>query len=70
MPSYEEALPALRDAARSLRKAQAVGLYMDGLFEEAHLRNRIKNKQGRRRSNSGKRAFAKIGNIRPACLYI
>ncbi len=46
-PSYEEALPALRDAARSLRKAQAVGLYMDGLFEEAHLRNRIKNKQGR-----------------------
>ena len=47
MPSYEEALPALRDAARSLRKAQAVGLYMDGLFEEAHLRNRIKNKQGR-----------------------
>ena len=47
MPSYEEALPALRDAARSLRKAQAVGLYMDGVFEEAHLRNRIKNKQGR-----------------------
>ena len=46
-PSYEEALPALRDATRSLRKAQAVGLYMDGLFEEAHLRNRIKNKQGR-----------------------
>ena len=46
-PSYEEALPALRDAARSLRKAQAVGLYMDGLFEEAHLRHRIKNKQGR-----------------------
>ena len=26
-PSYEEALPALRDATRSLRKAQAVGLY-------------------------------------------
>lgn len=43
-PSYEEALPALRNAARSLRKAQAVGLYMDGLFEEAHLRKRIKNK--------------------------
>lgn len=47
IPSYEEALPALRNAAQSLRKAQAVGLYMDGLFEEAHLRNRIKNKQDR-----------------------
>lgn len=47
IPSYEKALPALRNAAQSLRKAQAVKLYMDGLFEEAHLRNRIKNKQDR-----------------------
>lgn len=45
VPSYEEALPSLRNAAQSLRKAQATGLYMDGLFEEAHLKNRIKNKQ-------------------------
>ena len=47
IPSYEEALPALRNAAQSLRKAQAVGLYMEGLFEEAHLRSRIKNKRDR-----------------------
>lgn len=47
IPSYEEALPALRNAAQSLRKAQAVGLYMEGLFEEAHLRSRIKNKPDR-----------------------
>lgn len=47
IPSYEEALPALKNAAQSLRKAQAVGLYMDGLLEEGHLRNRIKNKQDR-----------------------
>lgn len=46
IPSYEQALPALRNAAQSLRKAQAVGLYMDGLFEEAHLKRRIRNKQG------------------------
>lgn len=45
VPSYEEALPALKNASRSLRKAQAVGLYMDGLFEEAHLKRRIQNKQ-------------------------
>lgn len=46
IPSYEQALPALKNAAQSLRKAQAVGLYMDGLFEEAHLKNRIRNKEG------------------------
>ena len=45
VPSYEEVLPALRNAAQSLRRAQATGLYMDGLIEEAHLKNRIKNKQ-------------------------
>ena len=36
---YKRQLPALRNAAQSLRKAQAVGLYMEGLFEEAHLRS-------------------------------
>ena len=45
VPSYEEVLPALRNAAQSLRRAQATGIYMDGLIEEAHLKNRIKNKQ-------------------------
>lgn len=44
VPSYDEALPALKNAVQSLRKAQAVGLYMDNLFEEAHLKNRIKLK--------------------------
>lgn len=42
--SYKEALPILKNAAQSLRRAQATGLYMDGLFEEAHLKNRIRNK--------------------------
>ena len=45
--SYEEALPALRDATRSLRKAQAVGLYMDGLFEEAQVRQTAETRQER-----------------------
>lgn len=44
IPTYEEALPALKNAARNLRKSQAIGLYMDSLFEDAHLKSRIKNK--------------------------
>lgn len=46
IPTYEEALPTLRKAAQSLRQSQAVGLYMDGLFEEGHLKNRIKISKG------------------------
>ncbi len=42
IPTYEQARPALKNAARNLRKNQAIGLYMDGLFEEAHLKSRIK----------------------------
>lgn len=45
IPSYEEARPSLKTAAQNLRKVQAIDLYMDGLFEEGHLKNRIKIKK-------------------------
>ncbi len=40
--SFEEAEPMLRIATRNLRKNIAIQLYMDDLFEDAHLKQRIK----------------------------
>ncbi len=40
--SYEEAEPTLRTATRNLRKNIAVQLYLDDLFEDAHLKQRIR----------------------------